>query len=104
LVVKWARVSVTVRIKSLKNCGIPFVVILAIVPFFICEKVVRAIRDLIKFLPSLKHLSLFFLISLRKGGRRSAEEVERGDVVKKFDSRLTMYVDSFLLESMTVSQ
>jgi hypothetical protein len=74
--------------KSLKNCGIPLVVILAIALFLICEKVVRAIRDQIKFLPSLKHLSLFFLISLRKRGNRSAGEVERGDVVKKFDSRL----------------
>jgi hypothetical protein len=90
LAVKWARVLVAVRMKSLKNCGIPFVVILAIVPFFICEKVVRAIRDLMKFLPSLKHLSLFFLIFSREGSRRLAGEVERGDVVKKFDSKLTM--------------
>jgi hypothetical protein len=72
------------------------VVILAIVLFLIWEKVVRAISDLMKFLPSVKHLSLFFLISSKKGGSRSAGEVESGKVVKKLDSRFTMYVASFL--------
>jgi hypothetical protein len=90
--------------NSLKKEEIAFVVILAIVPFFICEKVVKAIKDLIKFLSSLKHLSLFFLSSFKDGESKSAGEVERGEVVKKFDSRLTVYVDSFLLVSCTVSQ
>jgi hypothetical protein len=65
------------------------VVILAIVSFLICEKVVSAMSERIKFLLSLKHLSLFFLISLREGGRRSAREVEKSEVVKKLDSRFT---------------
>jgi hypothetical protein len=65
---------------------------------------VSAISDCIKFLSSLKHLSLFFLSSSKEDESRSAGAVERGKVVKKLDSRLTMYVDSFLLKSFTVSQ
>jgi hypothetical protein len=52
--------------------------------------VVRAISDLIKFLPSTKHLFLFFLMSSREGGSRSAGEVESGKVVKKLDSKFTI--------------
>jgi hypothetical protein len=64
-------------------------VILAIVSFFICENVVSVMIERIKFLSSLKHLSLFFLISSKERGSRSAGAVERGKVVKKLDSRFT---------------
>jgi hypothetical protein len=57
-----------------------------------------------KFLPSLKHLFLFFLSSSKDEESKSAREVESGKVVKKLDSRFIMYVDSFLLGSVTVSQ
>jgi excinuclease UvrABC ATPase subunit len=66
------------------------VVILAIALFLIYEKVVNAMSERMKFLLSLKHLSLFFLIFSREGGRRSAGEVKRGKVVKKLDSRFTI--------------
>jgi hypothetical protein len=72
-------------------------VILTIVSFFICENLVNAMSEYIKFLLSLKHLFLFFLISFREEGIRSARAVKRREVVKKLDSRFTMYVDSFLL-------
>jgi hypothetical protein len=88
--VKYTKVSVMVRMKSLKNCGITSVVMLAIAPFLICKKVAKAISKQIKFLPSLKHLSLFFLIFSRERGNKSVGKVERGDVVKKFDSRFTI--------------
>jgi hypothetical protein len=90
--------------NSLKNWRMASVVILSIVLFLICENVVNVISECMKFLLSLKHLFLFFLISSREKGNRSAREVERGKVVKKLDSRFTMYVDSFLLGSITVSQ
>jgi hypothetical protein len=80
------------------------VMILAIALFLIWEKVVRAISDRMKFLPSTKHLSLFFLISSRERGNKSAGEVESGKVVKKLDSKFTMYVVSFLFGLTTVSQ
>jgi hypothetical protein len=47
-------------------------------------------------------LIFIFLISSREEDNRSAREVKRGDVVKKLDSRFTMYVDSFLFESIIV--
>jgi hypothetical protein len=81
-----------------------FVVILAIALFLIYENVVSVISECMKFLLSMKHLSLFFLISSKERGNRSVGEVERGEVVKKLDSRFTMYIDLFLLESITVSQ
>jgi hypothetical protein len=90
LAVKCARVSVAMRMKSLKNCRMALVVILAMAPFLIWEKVVRAISDWIKFLPSTKHLSLFFFISSREGGSKSTGEVESREVVKKLDSKLTI--------------
>jgi hypothetical protein len=90
LAVKCARVSVVMRMKSLKNCEMVSIVILAMALFLIWEKVVRAISDQIKFLPSMKHLSLFFFISSRKGGSKSAGEVESGEVMKKLDSKLTI--------------
>jgi hypothetical protein len=62
LAVKCARVSVVVRINSLKNWRMVFMVILAIALFLICENVVSTMSDRLKFLLSLKHLSLFFLI------------------------------------------
>jgi hypothetical protein len=65
---------------------------------------VSAISECIKFLPSLKHLSLFFLSFFKESESKSAGTVERGKVVKKFDLRLTMYVDSFLFELFTVLQ
>jgi hypothetical protein len=63
---------------------------LAIVSFLICKNMISAMSEQIKFLLSLKHLSLFFLISSREEGNKSTREVERGDVVKKFDLRFTM--------------
>jgi hypothetical protein len=102
--VKCVNVSVAVRITSLKNCGIALVVMLAMVPFLICENVVSAISKCMKFLLSLKYLSLFFLISSREKGNRSTGKVERRKIVKKLDSRFTMYMDLFLLGSMTVLQ
>jgi hypothetical protein len=45
------------------------VVILVIVLFLICEKVVSAMSEHMKFLMSLKHLFLFFLIFSRERGR-----------------------------------
>jgi hypothetical protein len=54
------------------------VVILTIVSFLICENVVNAISERMKFLPSLKYLSLFFLIfSREKGNRFVRSEGER---------------------------
>jgi hypothetical protein len=101
---KCTRVSVVVRMNSLKNCRIASVVILTIVLFFIYENVVNVISKCMKFLPSLKHLSLFFLISFREEGNRFTGTVKREKIVKKLDSRFTMYVDSFLLGSITMSQ
>jgi hypothetical protein len=89
LTIKCVNVSVAIRMNSLKNCRMTFVVILAIVLFLICENVVSTISECMKFLLSLKHLSLFFLISSKERGRRSAREVEREKVVKKLDSRFT---------------
>jgi hypothetical protein len=63
LAVKCAKVSVAVSMNFLKNNEITSVVILAIALFLICEKMVNAMSECIKFLPSLKHLSLFFFIS-----------------------------------------
>jgi hypothetical protein len=71
------------------------VVMLAIVLFLICENVVSAMSNLMKFL-----LSLFFLISSKEKGNRSAGEVESGKIVKKLDSRLITYVDLFLFRSI----
>jgi hypothetical protein len=88
--VKCARVSVVVRMNSLKNWGMVSVVILAIALFLICENVVSTISECMKFLLSLKHLSLFFLISSKEKGNRLVGEVERREVVKKLDSRFTM--------------
>jgi hypothetical protein len=80
------------------------IVIFAIVLFLICENMVSAISKPMKFLLSLKHLSLFFLISSKEKSTRSVGKLERRKIVKKLDSRFTMYVDSFVLESITVSQ
>jgi hypothetical protein len=45
---------------------------------------------------------IFVLFNLfKEEDSRSAGVVKRGKVVKKLDSRLTMYVDSFLLGSIT---
>jgi uncharacterized membrane protein len=101
---KCANVSVAVRINSLKNYGIALVVMFAIALFLICENIISATSEHMKFFLFLKYLSLFFLIFSREKGNRSARKVERREVVKKLDSRFTMYVDLFLLGSMTVSQ
>jgi uncharacterized membrane protein YobD (UPF0266 family) len=79
--VKCVKVSVTVSMNSLKNNRMASVIILAIVSFLICEKVINAMSERIKFLLSLKHLSLFFFISSKEGSRRFAREVKRGEVV-----------------------
>jgi hypothetical protein len=72
LAVKCTRVSIVVRMKSLKNWGIALVEILAITLFLICENVISTMSKCIKFLPSL-----FFLISSNKSKRRSAGAVKR---------------------------
>jgi hypothetical protein len=65
------------------------VVMLVIALFLICKNVVNTMIDCMKFLPFLKHLSLFFLIFSKERGNRLIREVESREVVKKLDSRLT---------------